>query len=257
MRIGNRPIGLVLRTATDPAHPRGLARGLRVYRRPLRTIARYASARGAYPWTARLRTPLGERPVRCRTWHDLVTVHEVFARHDYAFGSAPATVLDCGANIGVASLWALTRRPDCQVLSVEPVEDNLAELRRNLAGLEDRYELAPVAVAAEGGTVDFGLDQVGRYGGIGRRTGNMIQVQARGINELIDQCLERWERIDLLKLDVEGQEIPILRALDESRLGRVASIAVEHAAELPSDLPLSRYGDRRHLDIHQLRGFGA
>jgi FkbM family methyltransferase len=215
-------------------------------------MARYASARGDYPWTAAVRTPLGERGIRCRTWHDLVTVHEVFARHDYAVGPAPATVLDCGANVGVASLWALTLRPDSRVRCIEPVESNLDELRRNLSGLEDRYELEAAAVAAEGGEVEFGLDDSGRYGGIGRDTGRTITVPALGIRDLLDDCLSRWGRIGLLKVDVEGAEIPILRALDEQRLARVDAIAVEHDGELPDDLPLSGFDARRHVDIHQL-----
>ncbi len=252
MKIANRPVGLILRSAADPAHLSGLARGMRVYRRPLRTLGRYASARSSYPWTARLRTPLGERAVRCRSWHDLVTIHEVFARHDYAVGEPPATVLDCGANIGVASLWALTRRPDCQVRCVEPVEANLAELRQNLEGFEQRYRLEPVAVAAEAGMVDFGLDAAGRYGGIGRDTGRTIQVEARAITDLVDECLQSWGEIGLLKIDVEGQELPILQALDAERLSRVRAIAVEHAGELPAGLPLEGFEARRRLDIHQL-----
>jgi FkbM family methyltransferase len=253
LRIANRPVGLILRTAANPAHLAGLARGLRVYRRPLRTLWRYASGRGSFPWTVAVRTPGGERAIRCRSWHDLVTVHEVFARHDYAVGDPPATVLDCGANVGVASLWFLTRRADSRVRCVEPVETNVDELRRNLEGFEGRYELEPVAVAAESGTVDFGLDQAGRYGGIGRDTGHTIQVRARAIAELIDRCLQEWDRIEMLKIDVEGQELPILGALDEKHLAKVDAIAVEHDGDLPEDLPLQAFTGRRRLDIHQLR----
>jgi FkbM family methyltransferase len=251
--VANRPIGLILRTAADPAHLRGLARAFRVYEQPVRALARYVTARGGYPWVARLHTPLGPRPVRCRSWHDVVTVHEIFARRDYAVVAAPATMLDCGANIGVASLWALTSRPDARVRCVEPVESNLDELRRTLAGLEGRYELEPVAVAAESGEVDFGVDRAGRYGGIGRDTGHTIRTRARAIAELVDECVERWGRIGLLKLDVEGAEIPILRALDRERLERVDAIAVEHQHPLPDDLPLEGYAARRQVDIHQLR----
>lgn len=252
LRVANRPVGMILRSAADPAHLRGLAGAFRAYRRPWRALARYAGARGAYPWTAELRTPLGPRQVRCRSWHDLVTVHEVFARRDYEVGSAPATTLDCGANIGVAALWALTLRPDARVHCVEPVESNLAELRLNLEGLEDRYEVEEAAVAAEEGEVDFGLDTSGRYGGIGRETGRLVKVRARAIADVVDDCLDRWGRIELLKIDVEGAELPILHALDPERLSLVDAIAVEHDGPLPDDLPLSGFSHRRRADIHQL-----
>jgi hypothetical protein len=162
LKIAGRSAGLILRTAADPAHVQGLLGSVRVYEQPLYSILRYSSARGRYPWVVRLRTQLGPRQVRCRSWHDLVTVHEVFARRDYAVGSAPATMLDCGANIGVTALWALTLRPDAEVHCVEPVEPNVTELSRNLAGLEDRYSVETTAVAGEAGEVDFGLEPSGR-----------------------------------------------------------------------------------------------
>lgn len=252
-QIAGRPAGTILRTAADPAHFSGLARGLRVYRNPVRSTLRYATSRGSYPWDAVVRTPLGERTVRCRHWHDAVTVHEVFARHDYAVLEAPATVLDGGANIGVAALWALTRRRDARVACYEPVEDNLTELRRNLAGFEDRYEIRAEALAARSGDVSFGVEPFGRYGAIELDYGTRITVPAVAITEAIDEWAERWGSIDLLKLDVEGAELEILAGLDAERLAKVGAIAVEHAEELPADAVPAGFEPGRRLDIHYFR----
>jgi FkbM family methyltransferase len=253
MQIAGRPLGLILRTATDPAHLAGLARGMRVYRHPFRSTLRYATSRGSYPRDARVRTPLGERAIRCRHWHDAVTVHEVFARHDYAVLDAPATVLDAGANIGVTALWALTRRPDARVACYEPVEENLTELRRNLAGFEERYEVRAAALAARSGDVSFSVEPFGRYGGIDLDHGTQITVPAVAITEAIDEWADQWGSIDLLKLDVEGAELEILAGLDAARLAKVRAIAVEHAEELPADLIPAGFERDRRLDIHYFR----
>jgi FkbM family methyltransferase len=250
--IGGRPTSLILRTITSPAHPAGLLRAARVYEQPHEALRRYATGKGEYPWAVRVRTPLGTQEVVCRTWHDLITVHEIFARNDYDVLDAPATVLDGGANIGLLSLWALTRRPDSRVRCFEPVPENVAELRRNLAAFEDRYELVEAALAPESGEVKFGVESTGRYGGIGVSTGECITVRAVGIAEAIDGCLAAWDRIELLKLDVEGAEIDILRALDAERLTDVLALAVEHDGELPADLPLGEFKGRRRLDVHRL-----
>jgi FkbM family methyltransferase len=250
--VGGRPLSLIMRTIASPAHFAGLARGMRVYAQPLQALRRYATAKGEYPWTASVKTPLGTREVNCRSWHDLITLHEVFARNDYDVVPAPATVLDGGANVGLLSLWALTRRPDSRVRCFEPVPANAAELRRNLAGFEDRYELVEAALAPESGEVTFGIEDTGRYGGIGIPHAKDITVRAVGIAEAIDGCLAEWDGIELLKLDVEGAEIDILRALDTDRLARVGAMAVEHEGELPGGLPLGGFEGRRRLDVHRL-----
>ncbi|MCK9248612.1 MAG: FkbM family methyltransferase [Solirubrobacteraceae bacterium] len=254
LTVLGRPPARILRTVTDPAHRHGLAAARRAYEQPVRALGRYVTARGAYPWTARVRTPLGTRSIGCRTWHDLVTVHEVFARGDYDVPGRPAprTVLDCGANMGIVALWALSARPDAEVHCVEPVEDNLVALHRTLVGFEDRYVLTPTAVSTFDGTVSFGTESTGRYGGIGLDLEDSVDVPCRSIVGLVDECLERWGTIDLLKLDIEGLEFDVLRALDESRLARIGSIALEDGGDLPDDLPLPGFRRSRHLIVHHL-----
>ncbi|MGE4427662.1 MAG: FkbM family methyltransferase [Solirubrobacteraceae bacterium] len=254
LTVLGRPPARILRTVTDPAHRHGLTGGRRAYVEPARALGRYVTARGSYPWTAEVRTPLGVQRVTCRSWHDMVTVHEVFARGDYDIPgrTAPRTVLDCGANMGIVALWALTARADAEVLCVEPVADNLDALRSTLSGFEDRYTLSPTAVSTFDGTVSFGTEPTGRYGGIGLDLEGTVEVPCRSILGLVDECLERWGTIDLLKLDIEGMEFDVLRALDEPRLARIDSIALEDGGDLPADMELPGFRRSRHLIIHHL-----
>src|SRR5262249_36088964 len=46
---------------------------------------------------------------------------------------APQLIIDCGANIGCASLYYLCKYPSPRVIPVEPAEGNVAVCKRNLA----------------------------------------------------------------------------------------------------------------------------
>ena len=128
-----------------------LAAMARVFTEPVEAARRYLdTGYGAYPWRTRLRTPAGLVEVTVPHGHDVRTVNEVFCRHDYGTG-AHRVVVDVGANIGVASLYFLTRRPDAVVYAFEPVPANLETLERNLAPFRDRVRLDRRAVSPAGG----------------------------------------------------------------------------------------------------------
>jgi FkbM family methyltransferase len=250
--IAGRPPEVILRTLTDPNHPAGLLRGLKAYTDPVRVLARYATAAGAYPYTATVRTPIGPRGVLCRSWHDLVTVHEVFARGDYRVHGAPTprTMIDLGANIGIVALWVLAGRPDAQVHCVEPVPENVAGLRHLLGEFSSRWTLDETAVSTENGETEFGVEPTGRYGGIGVDTGATIRVPTRALGDVLEEQLSSWGEVDLLKVDVEGLETDLLRSLDPSHLRRINSIAMEHAGDLPEGVAPAGFTHTRRLEMH-------
>jgi FkbM family methyltransferase len=53
-------------------------------------------------------------------------------RRIVASGQRPL-IIDCGANVGISSLWFARRHPHSIVLAVEPEPDNFAVLKRNAA----------------------------------------------------------------------------------------------------------------------------
>lgn len=52
-------------------------------------------------------------------------------------------IIDCGANIGLASVWFAVHFPDAQIYAIEPDPANLAMLRRNVAPFGDRVAAIP------------------------------------------------------------------------------------------------------------------
>src|SRR5689334_9097667 len=75
--------------------------------------------------------------VRRNAW-DTFTFYEVFLKRVYRAGlplPQGATVVDCGANIGLASAYFALHTPNIRITAVEPEPTNFSLLERNLAGI--------------------------------------------------------------------------------------------------------------------------
>jgi FkbM family methyltransferase len=146
----------------------------------------------------------------------LATYYEIVCRRVYApdetFAPRPGeSVLDVGANIGVFSLWAAGRvGPQGRVVSVEPHPVAHAALRENVAGCP---QVTPVQAACSDAAGELVLHFVpGRLSvssALPRadRTGSVV-VDVQPLAELARAA--GLERVDVLKIDVEGLELEVL-----------------------------------------------
>lgn len=134
-------------------------------------------------------------------------------------GRPAAAVWDVGANVGLWSLWLSAVAPAAELRAFEPDPANLALLRLNRernglawairpVGLSDREGPAPFytdPVTGATGSVEAGADWIGRHYGAGREV-------ATAELTTIDAEVSRGARPpDLLKIDVEGHELAVLR----------------------------------------------
>lgn len=231
-----RDVTKILHAPFEPRHYRAAVKIAHIFPQPLTTVARYLSNRGTYPWTVDLTTPIGNVPVTMYTSHDLLTVNEVFARQDYGDGVGIEIVVDFGSNIGISALFFLTRRTTSRVYCFEPDPRNTDRLRRNLSGFEDRYVLFEAAVAAEGGRATFMREDTGRYGhllNVGSRPNTEpLEVDVIAAVAALDEVIDREGRIDLLKIDTEGNEKAIVAAIPDNTMARIAHVYYEHNARV-------------------------
>lgn len=160
---------------------------------------------------------------------DLGTVREIFLDEAYRppAEQPPTSIVDLGANIGLATRYFVGLEPAARVLAVEPDPRAAAVLRENVRGL-DQVAVEPVAVTADGdGTVELFLGaQTIASSVVGPRdgaAGESVTVQTRRLDDLLDA--HGFDEIDLLKIDVEGAEYDVLRSF--SGLDRVRAIAGE------------------------------
>jgi FkbM family methyltransferase len=131
------------------------------------------------------------------------------------------TAVDVGAFVGYYTLLAAREAgPNGKVYALEPDARNHAALLKNLAanGLEGPVRAMSVVAADRAGSVQFHEDKwdptqssVSGY----RPDGTpLTRPTCR-----LDEILRQEEQVDLIKIDVEGHELAVLRGLEET-IGR-------------------------------------
>jgi FkbM family methyltransferase len=174
--------------------------------------------------------------------------HEIFMRQTYFFRaeSDSPLIVDCGANIGIATLYFKTLYPRSIVEAFEPDPSAFAVLKENIAcNALEGVRLHQCALWDSEGEVDFYVDKLseGRLsmsvfsGRIGEHE-TRITVRARPLAAFLGD-----RTVDFLKIDVEGSEERLLGNLvDEGKLKNVRQMAIEyHPFHLDRDRPhLSR-----------------
>jgi FkbM family methyltransferase len=246
------------RKLLSPPNWRGFKGLLRIAVDPVGVIRRYYLRQGIYPYMVRLRTPIGIIGLEMRSRDDFVTVHEIFFREDYRLSKAEAqrlrVAVDFGTNIGVASAYFLTRNAEARVYSYEPVPSNIERARKNLAPFAARLEFNECAVGVEEGNVGFGVERSGRYGGIGVSHTAQIMVPCRRGESELWRILRQHPRIDALKLDIEGMEVPVIRSLPAEILDAIGCIVAECDGQ---EVSLPNFSYSQYLSIAHFTSIGA
>ena len=144
---------------------------------------------------------------------DWDTVDEIFVQNIYTVELENIrTILDLGANIGLAALYFNKTYPDAQICSVEPIPHNLAVLERNVESKQGRVKVIRAAAGAQDGTARFELSPDPRshssVGTKGLANLETIDVKVLSVPSLMQSM--RWTEVDLLKIDIEGGEVEVL-----------------------------------------------
>jgi FkbM family methyltransferase len=138
---------------------------------------------------------------------------EIFNRHCYepsaearrALGQ-PQTILDLGANIGLFGVFAAGRWPQANIVGFEPDRGNalLHELTIAANDLAHRWQLVEAAASVDDGRASFasGKNAVSHVVDGGPTPGT-VEVATVDV-------LPRIAQADLVKMDIEGGEWPIL-----------------------------------------------
>jgi FkbM family methyltransferase len=159
---------------------------------------------------------------------DLFVLYEVLAFNAYHIApsllptDSVRVIVDCGANIGITSLFLAARYPAATILSVEPQPENFALLKTNVA---QEPRILPIRACVTGtpqNAVRFTADQPA-WGNRIAPDAHGVVVPAITIEELCK--LNGVEKIDLLKLDIEGAEEQVLE--HGTFLARTEHIVVE------------------------------
>ena len=136
---------------------------------------------------------------------DLMVLDEIFSQREYELPEGVALAaglgtVDLGANIGLFGAWLLGACPSARIVGYEADPGNAAVHRRAIEanGLADRWRLVEAFAGTRAGTTRFtaGLHATSHEGD--------------GIEVEVVDVLPELLRADLVKIDVEGAEWPIL-----------------------------------------------
>ena len=159
--------------------------------------------------------PLAAHPFVVRVpSSDVDVFKQVFVDTEYRFESDedPRVIVDAGANIGLTSVYYASRYPGCRILAIEPEGSNFDLLSRNVS----RYpNVTPIhaALASEPGHVVIDDPDQGAWSFRTRAAEDAEPGSQRVESVTIGQLMDGHgiERIDLLKMDIEGAEMDVMR----------------------------------------------
>lgn len=183
-----------------------------------------------------------ELVVRDNNGADSFIFGEVFNHlfYDFELPFTPLTILDLGANAGFTTIFFARKYPDAHLACVEPMPNNLEILKSNLALNHVPSTVFASAISAQDGTVQMVMtpfDHGHKVAGIATGKalkGELLDVHGISVPTLMRQM--RWERIGLLKVDIEGYEAVLLKE-NCDWLSRVDAMCIEcHEGYDESDL---------------------
>jgi FkbM family methyltransferase len=159
---------------------------------------------------------------------------EIFLDQIYKFktNNIKPLIIDCGANYGTSIVYFKTMYPGAKIIAVEADPNIFQILQSNLMarGFDD-VQLMNKAVSNSATPVNFfceGAD-AGRIHKL-QDAKNSFQIESISLNDLIK------EKVDFLKIDIEGAETEVICSSDN--LDNVAQIFIEYHSFMDSEQTL-------------------
>ena len=206
---------------------------LRMYQRPLglRGMLAYCSYR-LFGRPERLAVvPPGIKSqvtLRMRTT-DVSIYEDVLFRGHYALPLpfVPETIVDLGANIGMASIYYASQYPNARIVAVEAEASNFEVLLKNV---KDYHKIVPIhaAVWNKDGTVALSAP-TGSDTAINKFIFTVSQDPGAAVRAITMESLMKEagvSSIDLLKVDIEGSEMEVFETAPDW-IDRVRCLAIE------------------------------
>jgi FkbM family methyltransferase len=198
----------------------------------LRSAARYISTVGVGGLASALAGKVTQTPRRCKLTQreirhplqlrlpssDVPTYCQIFVDRDYDFEvrRPPRVIVDAGANIGLAAVLFANRYPDAKIIAIEPETSNFELLALNVAPYPQIIPLH-AALWNENRPISLVDPGLGKWGFMTHdEASGLVLGKPCGLVQglTVDQVMRdhKLERIDILKLDIEGAEREVLES---------------------------------------------
>lgn len=136
---------------------------------------------------------------------------DVFRRDDYNINlpKKNLVVLDIGANIGCASIYFLLKHNIKKIYAYEPMKENLFFLKINsqINAFDDKLKIMPFGISYKDENKFFTYEGVNSK--IDPKGG--LRIKLKSFDQEYKRIIKKEGLIDLVKIDIEGSEIPIIK----------------------------------------------
>jgi FkbM family methyltransferase len=192
---------------------------------------------------------------------DAAVFDSIYHRQAYGWDlrMTPRTIIDAGAYTGLSTAFFALRYPNAQIVAIEPDEHNYRLLKKNTAGFANVHTMRAALWGVSGsatladpgdGAWGFRVDVIQGSPGGGRQS-TLGSVPAVTVTDVMREYT--IDRIDLLKLDVEGSEKEIFSNSSEW-IGRVDAICLELHDRFKAGCSRSFFNAVKEFPIEVWRG---
>lgn len=164
---------------------------------------------------------------------------EVFLNEEYRIENLPKNplIFDCGSNIGTSILYFKKIFPEAKIIGFEanPTVYNLLEQNIKCQQLSN-VEIFPSALYDKETELTFytGSNNQNLMGSLFKRRGGAQEIKVK--TQLLSQFLMAYDKVDVVKIDVEGAEWNVIADLITSNsLGKVQNFLIEYHLNMPGE----------------------
>lgn len=167
----------------------------------------------------------------------LSSYYEIFKGEIYKFHVTrkDMTIIDCGANIGLSTIYFKMNFPEAKIVAFEPDPHIFSALNKNVSlfGYDDII-CKNEAVSSRDAALNF-LVEGGHSGMITEDINNRNTIQIKAIR--LRSFLENYENITFLKIDIEGEEAKVIPDIAD-QLPKIDFLFLEYHSFIDNDQKL-------------------
>lgn len=158
---------------------------------------------------------------------DINTFIQIFIEQEYEIkiDIIPKVIVDCGANIGLFSILMKNKFPDVEIVCIEPDFENFSILKKNLQPYKRINYKNCGLWHKETRLKIFDKYQFGKWGMVVEEDKEYGTINTITVENIFNEF--QFDRIDILKIDIETSEKNVFSENFENWISKVKIIIIE------------------------------
>lgn len=167
-------------------------------------------------------------------------IEAIFIENEYYFKTKnnKPVIIDLGSNIGLSVIYSKMQYPNCKINAFEADPTTCEVLKKNVDNFNFKgIKINNLAVTNKSGTVDFFVDKAGP--GSPLMSTNPLRVDHKTKISVTSIKLSGVinDKVDFLKMDIEGAEVGVLTDLDKSqKIKLIDQMSIEYHHHIDNNL---------------------